>query len=208
MADALGISLEDLEAAQLEARNAMIDQAVEDGYLTQDQADQLKENTFGFHRAGHFGIYDDDQYLADALGTSVEALQTAQFEAYSAEAAAAVEAGYLTQEQADIMIARKAAQNYLDTEGLQAQVLAAYEAALNAAVADGTITQAQADAYLAQLESQSFRFGGFGDFGGGRGHRGHGGRGMPGGFNGTVPTPDSTTPDSNSTTNTSTGQGV
>lgn len=196
LADALGITLEDLQAAQLEARNAMIDQAVVDGYLTQAQADQLKANTFGFGRGGHFGgLYDEDQYLADALGITVAALQTAELEAHAAQLAAAVAAGFLTQEQADLMQARKAAETYLDRDGLQAQMQAAYEAALAAAVADGAITQAQADALLAHVEAQPWGFG-MGGFGGRGGHRG-GMRGF-GDFGSLTPAP-STTPDTTTT---------
>jgi microcystin-dependent protein len=178
----------------------MIDQAVTDGYLTQAQADALKANTFGLGRGGHFGgLYDEDQYLADALGISTEDLQAAELEAHAAQLAAAVEAGYLTQEQADIMLARRAAESYLDRDGLQAQMTAAYEAAIAAAVADGAITQAQADALLAQMAAQPWGFGGRG----GRG--GHGGMRGFGGFDGLTPAP-STAPDTDTNTNTSTGQ--
>lgn len=203
LADALGITLEELQAAQLEARNAMIDQAVEDGYLTQEQADQLKANTFGFGRGGRFGIYDEGQYLADALGITVEELQAAQLEAYAAELTAAVEAGYLTQEQADLMLAQESVQNYIDREGIEAQMQAAFEAALDAAIADGAITQEQADALLAQMAARPFGLPGFGGRGG---HGGHGGPRGFGGFGGFAPGTLPTTPDTG--TNTSTGQGA
>ncbi len=139
----------------------------------------------------------EDVYLADALGISVEELQAAELAGYAAELAAAVEAGTITQAEADLMLARQAAQNYIDEAGLNAAMQAAYEDALVAAVADGAITQAQADALLAQLATQTFNFG-FGGNGRG-GHHGHGG---PGGF-GLETLPDSapeTTPDT--TTNT------
>lgn len=205
LADALGITLEDLAAAQLAARNAMIDQAVVDGHLTQEQADALKAGTSS--RGIRFGgLYDSDEYLAEALGITVDELDAAELEAYTAQLAAAVAAGTLTQEQADLLQARKAAKTYLDTDGLQAQVQAAYEAALAAAVADGAITQAQADALLAQMAAQPWGFG-FGGFGGRGGHhggpRGFGGFGGFGGSDNTTPAP-STTPESE----TSTGQGA
>lgn len=212
LAEALGITVEELQAAQTEARNAMIDQAVVDGYLTEAQAEQLKaygSGAFG-HRGFHFGVYDSDEYLADALGITVEQLDAAKQEVREAQIAAAVEAGYLTQEQADLMLAQQAVQNYIDREGIQAQIQAAYEAAVAQALADGAITQAQADALLAQLEAQSFGFGlhGFGGPGGfGRGGRGHhhgGGFGGPGNFS--LPLPDAdgsgtdTTPSDSSNT--------
>src|SRR5690606_36816124 len=39
LADALGITVEELQAAQIKARDAMVDKAVEDGVITQEQAD-------------------------------------------------------------------------------------------------------------------------------------------------------------------------
>lgn len=174
LADVLGIELTELEAAEEVARLAMIDQAVADGLITEDQATQLKELGGGFGRG--FSGYDKDEYLAEALGITVEELEAAELTALQAELAAAVEAGTITQEEADLMLARKAAQNYLDTGALNATVRAAYEDALNAAVAAGDITQAQADALLAQLATQSFNFG-FGGHGGRGGRGGHGGRG-------------------------------
>lgn len=199
LADELGITLETLEAAELEARNAMIDQAVADGYLTEAQAEVLKEGTLsGFVRVPRMP-YDRSEYLADALGITVDELDAARQQVKADELAAAVEAGLLTQEQADAMLARQAVQSYLDRDGLQAQAQAAYEAAIAEALAAGDITQAQADAMLEQLATQPFGFGGFGGRGG---HRGHGPGGFGGEFRGFDLTPDTTTPD----TNTSAGQ--
>ena len=180
LADALGIELSELDAAEEVARLAMIDQAVADGLITEAQATQLKELGGGFGRG--FAGYDREEYLAEALGITVEALEAAELTALETELAAAVEAGTITQEEADLMLARKAAQNYLDEDALNAAVLAAYGDALDAAVAAGDITQAQADALLAELQTQSFNFGfrGFGGRGGhgGRGHHGPNGFGL------------------------------
>lgn len=204
LADALGIDLTELETAEATARAAMIDQAVTDGLLTEAQAEQLKASGMGFGRG--FGGYDRDEYLADALGITVEELQAAELTAFRVELDAAVAAGTLTQEEADLILARKAAQNYVDEDGLNAAALAAYEDALTAAVADGAITQAQADALLAEMQTQSFNFGlrGFGGHDGFGGRGGHGGRG---GFGldvlpGTTPdtTPDTTVPDTTTDT--------
>ena len=111
--------------------------------------------------------------------------------------AARVAAGDLTQEEADLKLAQKAAEGYLDTDSINAQVRAAQEAAINAALADGAITQAQADALLAYLDANPFNFSGFN----GRGHGGHGGGHGHGGGRGldsleltpTVPETDTTT---------------
>ena len=199
LAAALGITVEELDAAQEAARVALIDQAVADGHLTAEEGEALKIDGGRLHFGSQFG-YDKDEFLADALGITVDELNAAQLTAYQTQVAAAVEAGTITQEEADLLLARKAAQSYLDTDALNAAVLAAYEDALNAAVAAGDITQAQADALLAQLQTQSWDFG-FGGHGG-RGHGGGGRHGGPGGF-GSDLTPDTapqTTPDSGSTT--------
>lgn len=180
LAAALGITVEELDEAQEAARIALIDQAVADGHLTAEEGETMKADGSRLRNNSQYG-YDRDEFLADALGITVEELNAAELAAYQTEIAAAVEAGTLTQEQADLLLARKAAQNYLDTDVLNATVRAAYADALEAAVAAGDITQAQADALLAQLETQTFNFG-FGGHGGrgghGRGHGGHGGFGM------------------------------
>ena len=199
LAAALGITVEELDAAEEAGRIALIDQAVADGHLTAEEGEALKASGDRLRHSSQYG-YDKDEFLADALGITVDELNAAQLTAYQTQVAAAVAAGTITQEEADLLLARKAAQNYLDTDGLNAAVLAAYEDALAEAVAAGDITQAQADALLAQLQTQSFDFG----FGGGhgRGHGGGGRRGGPGGF-GSDLTPDTapeTAPDTDSTT--------
>ena len=81
LADALGITVDELQAAQLKARDAMIDKAVADGTLTQEQADLMKARQA-------FMQY----YAAENAQTMEDALN------------AAVEAGALTQEQADLLL--------------------------------------------------------------------------------------------------------
>src|SRR5690606_17795296 len=83
LAEALGIELADLEAAEEEARIAMIDQAVADGLLTEAQAEQLKASSMGFGRG--FSGYDKDEYLAAALGITVEELEAAELTALQTE---------------------------------------------------------------------------------------------------------------------------
>jgi formaldehyde-activating enzyme involved in methanogenesis len=181
LAEALGITVEELDAAKQEAREAAIAQAVADGLLTQEQADQLLASDFG-GRGWHFGG-DQDTYLAEALGISVEELAAARDQVFADQLAVMVEAGMLTQEQADLALARHAVQSRLDTDALQAAVQSAYEDAVAQALADGIITQEQADQLLSELNAQSFGFRGFG-FGG---HHGPG-RGPGFGFgNGIAP---------------------
>jgi len=201
LADALGIELTALTAAQEEARLALIDQAVADGHLTAEEGETMKADGSRLRNSSQYG-YDKDEFLADALGVSVETLEAAQLEAYEAELAARVAAGDLTQEEADLKLAQKAAEGYLDTASINAQVRAAQEAAITAALADGAITQAQADALLAYLDANPYTFNGFNGHGG---HGGHGGRGHGGGrgFDSLDATP--ATPDTGTTTTTGSG---
>lgn len=80
LADALGITVEELQAAQEEAHAAMVAQLIEDGVITQEQADYMAaRQAFA-------------QYMVDANAQSLDdALK------------AAVEAGAITQEQADLL---------------------------------------------------------------------------------------------------------
>ncbi|MCA9972068.1 MAG: hypothetical protein KC425_17710 [Anaerolineales bacterium] len=204
LAEALGITTDELAAAQAAARTAAIEQAVADGLLTQEQADALLAGSHG-PRGFHSGSLDMQSYLADALGIPTEALQAALEEVYAARLAQMVADGRITQEQADLMQAYRSVQGYVDTDGLNAAVQSFYQAAIEAALADGVITQAQADEMLGNLADMSTRgFGmrgfeapGFGGPGGRGHHGGHRGPGGPGSFG------SGTTAPSSDTTNTS-----
>lgn len=132
----------------------------------------------GFH--GFFGLGDSaidmNALLAEALGISTDELAVARVEAQDLALAAAVEAGNITQEQADQMKAQQALKSYLEEQGFDDQVQTLYERLVQQAVQAGVITQEQADAIL----SNSGRFGGMRDFDGfhGRGMRMPGMRGL------------------------------
>ncbi|MBX7233887.1 MAG: DUF4230 domain-containing protein [Caldilineales bacterium] len=209
LADALGITAAELQTAQQEANDAAIDQALADGLITQAQADALKQRSGSVwgRELGHFGLLgadtiDMEALLAKALDISTADLQAARVKAQDAALAAAVEAGNITQEQADQMKAQQALQNYFQTQGLQDKIRSLYEDAVNAAVKAGVITQAQADQILS---NQSFGFGmrGLGgpDFGmHGFGGRGHGRGGFDGQWFGAPSSGSSSTAPSTTTT--------
>lgn len=178
LAAALGITVEELEAAHDAVRTAVVEQAVEDGLLTQEQADQILANEFrGGGGLGMRGFAaDHDQLLADELGISVEELEAAREEVKAAGLEELVAAGVLTQEQADMMQAQQAVREYLDTDAITESIQGAYEAAIEQALAAGDITQAQADQMLNNLPAFTPGFGGRGG--------GHGFRGGPRGFQG------------------------
>ena len=177
LAQALGITETDLQAAQTKAREAEIKQAVADGLITQAQADAMLNGTGGRGvRVDLRGAnLDHEKFLAEALGITVEKLQAAEDTAAKAELAQAVTDGRMTQAQADQITAERALQKYIVDNGL-------FKSALDSAVKAGVITQAQADTILAQARAGGFGFGGM-ERGGGRGGfdgpGGHGGRGGP-----------------------------
>ena len=85
LADALKISVEELQAAKDKAYNARIDQAVTDGYLTQEQADLLK---------GEYALRNNDSF------------QSSMKSAFEAAVNQAVSAGVITQAQADAILSK------------------------------------------------------------------------------------------------------
>ncbi len=145
LADALGITTAELTAAQQEAYEAGIQQALDDGLITEAQAEQLRNGQVAVVcPCSNWSGADIDQkaLLADALGITTTQLDAAQQEAADARMAQAVTDGRITQEQADLMKAQQALRQYIQDNQL-------YDKAVAAAVADGVITQAQADAILA-----------------------------------------------------------
>ena len=204
LANALGISVDELEAAYQTAHNAALDQAVEAGLITQTQADELHNKGFAFPFGGRWGDWlsqggiDHDALLADALGISKEELQTTYTKAYEARIDQAVADGNLTQEEADLMKGQRA---LFSSESFTTAMKSAFEAAVKQAVDAGVITQAQADQILqnaAEMPGNGMGvpgFGGRGDFGRPGGHHGWD-EGMPGGP--TAPALPPTTPSSES----------
>ncbi len=183
LAEALGVTVEELQAAREAVRAAAIEQAVADGVLTQEQADQILSNAGGFRGGKHGfpGQDGNDELLAEELGVSVEALAAAREEVQAARVAEMIEAGVLTQEQADMMAAERAVRSYLDTDAISEAMQDAYKSAIEQALADEAITQEQADLMLENMPTFMPGQGGPGFPGGGH-HGGPRGGGGPGGF--------------------------
>jgi hypothetical protein len=148
LAEALGISQEALQDAYDQAWEAALADAVDQGTLTQDQADEMRDRGQPAPRGGRgfFGASADfDTYLAEALGISVDTLRDAQTEALTTLVTQAVEDESITQAEADRILAQHAVRPYLDEA-----MASAYAEAVGQAVADGAITQAQAVLLLSQ----------------------------------------------------------
>ncbi len=188
VAEKLGKTAEEMTAARTAALEKAVADAVAAGVITQTQADGIAaDGLFGWGQlvrlAGdeYASTLDQEKYFAEALGVTVEALEAARAEVRAAQLAAAVEAGTITQEQADLIAGHQALAN---SDSFVADVKSSLETAINNAVTAGTITQAQADALISKLATQDFGRGLFGGgmFGGRGGMKGGMMGGMMGGF--------------------------
>jgi len=146
LADALDINVKELRDAQLEARTAAIEKAVEEQLITKKQADLM------LSYAELKDYIDKEEILADALGISIEELQTSCEEGKTL---------YKLIDELDLEVAKV-------FESLNE----GFKEAIEKAVKDGMITQEQADQIL------SGKWYGFGipmNFGGRGGFPGWGG---------------------------------
>jgi hypothetical protein len=137
LAEALGVSVADLQAARQAAQDAALEQAVAEGVITAQQAELIK--------AGHAlrQYIDPQEILSQALGIDVADLEAARQEGKSLP--------YLFGELG------------LDPADIQAAMQSAHEDAIKQAVDDGVITGTQAE----QLQENGFGSRGFGLGGGG-----------------------------------------
>jgi len=169
LAEALGISVEELQAAEQQAYSAALDQAVENGDLTADEAELMRA------QEALKGSLDQEAIQAEALGMTVEELQAAR--------------------DAGTDMAALLDQQGLTSAEYRTALQAAYEAAIQQAVSDGVITQEQADLILDGGFGMR-GLPGLEPFGRGGGPGGRGGHGGPGMFGppGSEINPDTTTP--------------
>jgi len=131
LAEALGIEVEELEAAQQAAHEAAIQQLLDQGQLTEEQAELASA-------ANRLKSYlDREAFVAEALGISVDELEAAAAEG---------------QTLSDLLEAQG-----LDSATYRENLAAAEQAAIAQAIQDGAITQDQVD----RLQATGFHgFGG------------------------------------------------
>lgn len=139
LAEALGISEEELQAAVEEAQAAVIEQALADGLITQEQADPMADRGFRMPRGigGPDSGIDFNAYLADALGISVEDLDLAREAAKDAAIQQALEDGTITEEQVALKEARDAFRNGMQKDEILAKALGISLDEVEAAKGDG-----------------------------------------------------------------------
>ncbi len=123
LAEALGISVEELQSAVHEADLAAIQQLVDQGTITEDQAGLMQA------RLELRAYLDQGSLVAEALGISTAELQQARADGKT--------------------IADLIDEQGLDQATFQENLSAARQSAIDQAVADGVITQEQADQLLA-----------------------------------------------------------
>ena len=218
LATALGISVDQLNTAQDAARTKAIAQAVADGTITQEQADRMlsgEGRAAGIMKRNHRNV-DGEALLAAELGISEEALAAAQESAHQAAIDQAIADGDITQEQADLMAARKALEEYIDHKAILAGLLGVPVEQLEGAdlralieesgktrtevmeamqaAKDQALVQAVADGVITQEQADQLQ--NFDGHGGMRGSRGnHGPRGDRDGRSSPPNRDDSSTPD-------------
>ena len=167
LAAGLGIQRSALDSALKTAGLETVDEAVQQGTITQEQATAMRtriENGevigFGGGRGGHRG------------GPKVAGVREAMLNA-AATTLTITTAELQTQLHAGQTVAQVAAAHGTTEAAVRTAALAAAKTKLNEAVQAGTITQEQADTYYARLEQEGVNFLNHG----GRGGRG---RGAPG----------------------------
>jgi len=162
LAEALGISLDELVEARSVAVENLIDKAVEFGFMTQDDADELKleeqVNRKVLHKylsLAEIAVLKEYHFYLDALNIAEEEFEAAIETVQQVKLEAAVAEGTLTQEEADAITGWQALKE--DTK-FNDSIKEAYTSAIEEALEDCTISQAQADALLVELEDAKFNF--------------------------------------------------
>jgi hypothetical protein len=123
LAEALGITEEALQSAMETAHQAFLDYLVDQGIITEEEAQSGRRPRLAREDAEALSPELRDQFLAEALGISVEALETAKQAAREAGLAQAVEDGILTEEQVQAMAIMEKVKDYVSREALAAQAL-------------------------------------------------------------------------------------
>ena len=142
LAEELGISVEELNEARLNARNAAIDEAVDAGKLTEEQGEELKSRELGEGLRKHFGdrpggkvmkaVMNVFQSAAEIVGVPVEELR---------ERIAGGES-----------LVEIAQSKGISEADLKADLVEKLTADVNAAVANGTMTQERANQVLENID--------------------------------------------------------
>jgi len=144
IASILGISVEDYQAAIETAEDQVLEQAVADEWLTQEQADRLQERWDAVPGQGRFGKgFFGMPRLPGLRGESLHVI--------AAEQLGMSESDLIDQLQEGKSVADVAAEKGVDPQTIAEAYLAQVQEKLAEAVTDGDITQKQADAMLENM---------------------------------------------------------
>ncbi len=148
LAEALGISVDELQAAHESVRRARLAEAVESGMITEEQAAQIADHEgSGYPIRGRFWGEKFMTALAEELGISLEELERAQAQVREDFIAQGVQEGVISADQVELMEARNALRAYMK-DGLHD----AMEGAIKRALSDGAISSGQADLLRDRME--------------------------------------------------------
>jgi len=147
IASILSISVEDYEAAIETAEGQVLEQAVADEWLTQEQADRLQERLDAVPERGVFG--KGFPGMVRRTGLRGESLYTV-----AAEQLDMSESDLIDQLQEGKSIADVAAEKGVDPQTIADAYLAQVQEKLADAVTNGDITQKQADTMLENMAEQ------------------------------------------------------
>jgi hypothetical protein len=151
LAGALGISVDQYNAAVDTAKQQVVDQAVTDGWLTQNQADLLKwrldqEATSGLAGGKGFGMFGRGMGGPMGMGFGGDNLYSV-----AADKLGMKLTELLAELQSGKSIADVAKEKSVDTQTIIDAYVAQVKATLDKSVAGGNITQKQADYQLQQI---------------------------------------------------------
>ena len=148
LAEALGISVDELHTAQESVRDARLAEAVESGMITEEQVAQIADHQRGgYPFRGRFLGEEFMTALAEELGISLEELERAQAQVREDFIAQGVQEGVISADQVELMEARNALRAYMK-DGLHD----AMEGAIKRALSDGAISSGQVDLLRDRME--------------------------------------------------------
>lgn len=175
LAAKLGVSVSTLESDNIAAIDAVINQAVKDGKITQAQATQIEQNVAanGTNVCSHIGAFLGKHHRGGRFGVFGAALSQvrADVQAAVAKKLGYADAAHLHSALMGTDIVSLAKSKGVDQATLNATIKAAVQSDLNSLVSKGTITSAQETQALTMV-TNLLNAGRYGVFGLGGGHPG------------------------------------
>ncbi len=148
LAEAFGISVDELHAAQGSVRDARLAEAVDNGMFTEEQAAQMAEHERnGIPIRGRSMGSEFQTALAEELNISLDELERAQAQVRKDFIAMGAQSDVISAERVEWMDARYAVREYLKDAQQDA-----VESAIERALLDGAISSDQADLLRDRME--------------------------------------------------------